>query len=284
MKLLSLTSGIALSATALLLLNTVPAKAAVAKVSVVNFAFVPATTNINVNDTVIWTWVAPSANHNIVTTASPTPAGWTNEPTLLSAPASFTNTFIAAGDFPYKCSLHSFTGSIVVSAVNEPPTNSIISPANGAVFSAPAKVTIQASAGDPDGSITNVQFKVGATLLTNETAAPFLATANNLPAGTYTFTAIASDNLGATATNFVSINVVTPITITLAGASKFSGINFQFSYAANTGLTYAVEHSSNLIDWISIVTNTAASNPVVFTDLNATNSPNFYRVQLMPNP
>jgi plastocyanin len=266
--------------------GTLSGHAAVANVSVVNFAFVPAVTNISVGDTVIWTWPSGSSGHNVVTTASPTPAGWTNEPTLFSGPASFANTFNASGSFPYQCTLHHFTGSIVVAAVSSPPTVSITNPAAGAVFAAPANVTIQAAASESGGAITNVQFLVGPSVLANVTTAPYFATTNNLAAGSYTLSAIASDGGGVTATNSVSISVVTPLTAALTNSAVISGSNFQFSYLANTGLSYVVQRAANLSppNWISLVTNVAASNPVVFIDTHATNSPNFYRVGRMPNP
>ena len=59
--------------------------------------------------------------------------------------------------------------------------------------------------------MTNVQFLVGATVLTNETVAPYSATTNNLAAGSYTLSVIAADNGGATATNAVTISVVNPV-------------------------------------------------------------------------
>ena len=101
--------------------------------------------------------------------------------------------------------------------VNNPPSVTITNPASGAVFAAPANITIQASASDPDtgDSVTNVQFLVGSTVLTNEATDPFTAVTNNLPAGDYTLTAIASDDNGATATNSVNIIVDTPPAVTI---------------------------------------------------------------------
>ncbi len=52
-------------------------------------------------------------------------------------------------------------GTIIVAAANVPPTVTITNPASGTVFAAPASVTIQASASDSDGTVTNVQFLVG---------------------------------------------------------------------------------------------------------------------------
>ncbi|MDD5140470.1 MAG: Ig-like domain-containing protein [Verrucomicrobiales bacterium] len=242
--------------------------------------FTPATTNINVGDRVIWVW--SGLNHS---STSDTAGLWDSG--VFNAPHSFTNQFNASGTFPYHCTIHvsfGMTGSIIVAAPNSPPSVTITNPASGTVLAAPANVTIQASATD-DGTVTNVQFLVGSTVLTNKAAAPFFAVTNNLAAGNYTLSAIASDNLGAKATNAVNISVVTPLALVIS-APQLLAASFQFNYSANTGLTYIVQRSTNLAvpDWISMVTNTAASNPVVFVDSQATNSPGFYRVGRLPNP
>jgi chitinase len=164
----------------------------------------------------------------------------------------------------------------------------ITNPLDNATLSAPANVTIQASASDPDagGSVTNVQFLVGSAVLTNQTTAPFSAATNNLAAGSYTLWAVASDNNGVKNTNAVTINVVTPVQTTLSGTAQMSSTNFQFSYSANVGLSYIVQRSTNLTEanWITLVTNVAGSNPVVFVDNHATNGTGFYRVGRLPNP
>lgn len=243
-------------------------------------AFFPSVTNIATGDQVVWTW------NNTLNLHSTTDTGvWDSG--LQANPFSFTNTFNSAGTYPYFCSRHvsfGMTGSIIVSAANLPPSVSITNPAAGTVLAAPANVTLQASATD-DGSVTNVQFLVGSTVLTNQATPPFFAVTNNLPAGVYTLSAIASDNLGVKATNSVSLSVVTPLALVLS-APQLAAAHFQFSYGANTGLAYLVQRSTNLAgsNWIALFTNQAASNPVVFVDPHATNSPGFYRVVRLPNP
>jgi hypothetical protein len=251
-------------------------------VSVVNFAFVPATTNIAVGDRVIWSW--GSGFHS--TTSTHTPPLWDSGAQF--TPFFYTNTFTTNGTFPYECTVHLFTGSIIVAPATQPPTVAITNPAPGAVFSAPADVTIRAAVNDPNsgGSVTNVQFLAGPTILTNEAAAPFVAVAANLAAGGYTLTAVATDNLGASATNTVTISVVTPVPLALGAPQQVSATAFQFNYAANAGLNYIVQRATTLAppDWTTIATNTAAGNPEVFTDVQATNNPGFYRVGRLPNP
>jgi len=244
--------------------------------------FVPAVTNINAGDQVTWNWVG--SFHSTTSTNSSWP-----DTGLKNSGFSFSHTFPTGGAFFYYCTQHGtpttgMKGAIFVAAPNLPPGVTITNPAAGTVLAAPASVTIRASATD-DGTVTNVQFLVGSTVVTNKAAAPYFAVTNNLPAGSYTLSAIASDNLGVKATNTVSLSVVTPLALTIS-PPQLAAASFKFNYAANTGLTYIVQRATNLVvpNWISIITNTAASNPVVFVDTHATNTPGFYRVGRLPNP
>jgi len=244
--------------------------------------FTPATTNIAVNDRVIWTWAGN--NHS---TTSDTNGLW--DSLVNNSPHSFTNTFTSAGTFPYHCTIHvslGMKGTIIVASPNVPPSVTITNPVSGTVFAAPANVTIQASASDSDGTVTNVQFRVGASVVINKAAAPFSAVTNNLAAGSYTLFAIASDNSGATATNQVAISVVTPVTVLLSAPRPVPPGKFRLSYTADAGLSYIVQRSTSLLspNWATLVTNTAASGSISFTDLNATFNPGFYRVGRLPNP
>jgi Bacterial Ig domain len=92
-----------------------------------------------------------------------------------------------------------------------PPTVSITSPASGASFAAPATIAIAADATDNDGSVTQVQFYSGATLIGTSTTSPFGMTWSNVPAGSYTLTAKATDNSGAVT---ASRSVATTVTAT----------------------------------------------------------------------
>ncbi len=255
--------------------------------------FSPAVVNINVGDSVLWTWASSghtstSGTNGVHGDDNGVPSGlWDSG--FLSSGARFTNTFTAAGNFAYYCTPHAgfgMTGEVMVAAVDLPPATAIFSPTNGAVFAAPANITVRATAGDSDGTVTNVQFRLGPNVLANVTAAPYSATTSNLAAGNYTLTAIATDDAGLSATNSVVISVVTPVAVTLAGPTATLGTGFQFSFSANTGLSYVVQFSTNLAaaNWIPLLTNVAASNPVIFTDLHATNPSAFYRVGRLPNP
>ncbi|HEY2329981.1 MAG TPA: hypothetical protein VGI63_09245, partial [Verrucomicrobiae bacterium] len=134
------------------------------------------------------------------------------------------------------------------------------------------------------GTVTNVQFFQNAGSLGNVAAAPFSIPVNNLSAADYTFSAVASDNGGLTATNSIIVHVVTANPVTISAPTFVPPKKFQFNYSVNTGLTYVVQASSNLANWNSLATNTAATSPVSFTDTNASGGAAFYRVGRLPNP
>jgi hypothetical protein len=96
-----------------------------------------------------------------------------------------------------------FTNVSVVSAAtpNQPPTVSLSNPASGATFLAPASIAISASASDSDGTIARVDFYAGTKLLGSDTTSPYAFTWSNVFDGSYTLTAVARDNAGATATS-----------------------------------------------------------------------------------
>jgi len=75
---------------------------------------------------------------------------------------------------------------------------------------APANVSINAAASD-DGSISKVEFFQGAVLIGTSTTSPYSLNWSNVPIGSYSLTAKATDNLGATKTSSsVNITVVQP--------------------------------------------------------------------------
>ena len=97
-------------------------------------------------------------------------------------------------------------------STNNMPSVSIISPADGADFNAPATVTISATAYDIDGTISKVDFYRDSTLLGTDTTAPYSFTWNNVTDGNYILTAKATDDEGAAGTSSpvnITVNVTT---------------------------------------------------------------------------
>jgi len=78
---------------------------------------------------------------------------------------------------------------------------SITKPVNNRSFAAPGYIHLEAAASDTDGRVTNVKFYNGSTLLRTEYEYPYTYHWENVPAGTYTITAVATDNWGAHTTS-----------------------------------------------------------------------------------
>jgi hypothetical protein len=126
-------------------------------------------------------------------TASPYVANWTNVPA-----GTYSLTAVATDNS--GATTTSAAVSLTV-ANNTPPSVAIAGPIDGALFTAPAAITITATAGDSDGSVASVAFLVNGTPIGTDTTSPYGVSWTNVAPGSYTLTAVATDNLGATATS-----------------------------------------------------------------------------------
>jgi RHS repeat-associated protein len=102
-------------------------------------------------------------------------------------------------------------GTIACSGGNAAPTVSITSPAANATFTAPASITLTANAQDTDGTVTQVQYFANASPIGTATASPYSFNWTNVAAGSYSLTAAATDNAGASTTS-------APVAITVGAA------------------------------------------------------------------
>jgi hypothetical protein len=95
---------------------------------------------------------------------------------------------------------------------NSPPSVSLANPTNNITIAANTPLQLKANATDPDGTITEVGFYNGTTLLNDppQTVAPWEYTWTPVTAGTYTITAKAKDNNGAISTSLSVTVTVTP--------------------------------------------------------------------------
>ena len=144
--------------------------------------------------------------------------GATSIGTVTSAPYQLSWSVPAAGSYSLTAvatdsfGLATTSGPVSITVnTHVPPTVSLTAPANGSVLPAPASVTLAANATANTGSIANVQFFQGLVLLGTVTSAPYSFAVSGLAAGTYIFTATATDSSGASTTSAaVTIAVVAP--------------------------------------------------------------------------
>jgi hypothetical protein len=138
-----------------------------------------------------------------------------------TAPYSATFTTSTQGSYSLTAVAHDAAGNSTTSgavpvtvqgAGNQVPTVRLTSPTNGSTFTAPATIWLAATASDAEGPIARLEFYSGTTLLWTEYNLPYEDSWRNVPAGTYTLTAVAYDGQGAKTTS-------APVTVTVNGSN-----------------------------------------------------------------
>ena len=100
------------------------------------------------------------------------------------------------------------TTATAPATANQNPIVSISSPSKSASFTSPATITIEINASDPDGSITEVELFQGNVKLGELVTFPYSFTWQEVPEGTWSLTAVATDNNGSrTVSVAVSVTV-----------------------------------------------------------------------------
>ena len=176
----------------------------------------PQTINIGVGDTVRWTTTDELFPHSVNSTGG----AWIISQQVFDGGPPCTYLFSNTGTYTYFDNGSGMSGTVIVSAANTPPSVAVTSPANNAVLSAPATFAISASASDTGGSVASVEFRLNANVVGTDTTSPYSVTASNITSGTYTISAIATDNLGLKATNTISVVVTVPPTVTISAPTN----------------------------------------------------------------
>ncbi len=98
--------------------------------------------------------------------------------------------------------------TVIGQSGNQAPAVTITQPATGTQVAAPATVTINATATDPENRMASVGFYVEGTLISTDTTAPYSASWSASTPGTYSLTARAQDaDGGSTTSSAVSVTV-----------------------------------------------------------------------------
>jgi GH35 family endo-1,4-beta-xylanase/co-chaperonin GroES (HSP10) len=117
------------------------------------------------------------------------------------------------------------------------PVVSLTAPANNATYAIGATVTLTATATDPNGTISSVAFYNGTTLLGTVTTAPYTYSWTNVAQGSYSITAVATDNsANQTTSTAVSIIVGNPQT-QLVNNGEFDNGTTGWTLQNNSGAT-----------------------------------------------
>ena len=152
--------------------------------------------------------------------------------------------------------------------INTPPVISLGVSTNGTPFSAPATISLAASASDTDGTVTRVDFYEGTTLIGTATTGPFSFAWNSVPSSSYSLTAKATDNIGATATSAPVSVTVSPPMVFLRITPPTNGTAV-LNVSGPTGRNLTIYDSLDLHDWLPIVTVPNPTGALRFTNAAA---------------
>ncbi|WP_245970527.1 carbohydrate-binding protein [Pseudochryseolinea flava] len=206
-----------------------------------------------------------SGTSTLATTAVNATNGWQTWTTVsatvnLAAGAQTLRLHAAAGGFNLNW--------IQFTSGNTGPTVSITSPVNNASFTPPANINIQATAADANGAVTQVAFYNGTTLLGTDTSSPYSFSWTNVAAGTYTVTARATDNGGATTTSSpITVRVNTPTNAPIGQTITLLGNNGRYVNGMNG--TAAMQCNSAAVGtWEKFVVVDAGNGKVALRSMN----------------
>jgi hypothetical protein len=177
------------------------------------------------------------------------------------------------------------TSSVAVLTVNRPPVAGAVEA--GAAQDTPAvyaasKLSLHCT--DPDGDTIAVSG-VSATStnggMVSLLGGSIIYTPPAVYAGTDAFTYTISDGRGGTVSAWVVVNVVNTNTADfnrVAGPTWTSSNTVSVTFAGIPSYSYILKRSTNLVDWESILTNTAPANGILqLMDLNPPQPTGFYR-------
>jgi hypothetical protein len=146
----------------------------------------------------------------------------------------------------------------VNTATNKAPTVSLTSPLAGTSFTAPATVTLSATASDPENQLARVEFYAGSARIGTDTTAPYSFSWTNVAAGTYSITARSFDAAGASATSGAA-------SITVSAATTSTAAPKTVAFTAST------DHATNVTNYVlkifAATADTAKATAVATSDL-----------------
>jgi hypothetical protein len=217
-----------------------------------------------------------------------------------SITAGFNGTFTTVNATPATFTLNGTTCNGGGTG-NTPPTVSLTSPTSGQSFPAGSSVQLAASASDPGGAVSRVEFRVDGNLVNTDTSSPYSFNVTGLASGSHTAQATAFDNgtpalSAATAavpftiqgTAQLSISA-TPTTLTLAGgttgtstvrlsAAPTSSVTVTITRSGSTAITHTpATVTLNNTNWNTgaTVTFTAAAGTAAATSTFALTAPSY---------
>jgi Domain of unknown function (DUF4082)/Bacterial Ig domain/Bacterial Ig-like domain (group 2)/Fibronectin type III domain len=202
-------------------------------------------------------------------------ATWTSSSTAVAAVnAGGLATAASAGATTISAMRSGVTGSSTLTVILNPPTIVLTAPANGAVYTGPVTISLAASVTANGHAITKVQFYNGATLLNEDTSAPYSFTWNSVSAGSYSLTARAVYDAGSiVASSPANVTVVNPAP-TVVLTSPTNGATYTAPATMNLAAGVTVNgHSITKVQFYNGVTllgeDTSAPYSLTYSNVSA---------------
>ena len=137
-----------------------------------------------------------------------------------------------------------------------PPVIALAAPANGASYTAPANITLQANVTANGHTIAQVQFFNGSTLLGTDTAAPYTLAWNNVAVGTYSLTAKLTYDGGSTITSAGAT-----VTVSASGGSGQASVSLAWNAVSSPNVaSYNLYYGGASQTYTNVVSAGSATN------------------------
>ncbi|MGD0411972.1 MAG: Ig-like domain-containing protein [Verrucomicrobiota bacterium] len=167
-----------------------------------------------------------------VSAASPLSVTWTNPPY-----GPYVLTAVAADNY----GIVTTSAPVNITVTVQKPVVAIINPTNGAAFAGGNNISVNAAASDANsgGGIVRVSFYAGTNLLGVVSNAPYGMVWTNPATGTYSLTAVATDNYGASNTSGTNTVIVNPASYIFTFNSATYSVNENGATVALTVVNHA---------------------------------------------
>ncbi|MET0535507.1 MAG: cellulase family glycosylhydrolase [Steroidobacter sp.] len=199
------------------------------------------------------TFSQPAGSAQVTATSN---ASWNgNIPTGGSVTIGFNGTFTTTNGPPASFTLNGTTCN-GGGTTNTPPQVTLNTPTSGQTFASGASVALAATASDPGGAVSRVEFRVDGNLVNTDTSSPYSFTVTGLANGSHTAQATAFDNgspalsaataavpftIGSTTTPSIT---ATPTTLSLNGGTTGTSI-LRLSAAPTSAVTVTITRSGS---------------------------------------
>ncbi|MDB6055851.1 MAG: hypothetical protein JWN25_3374 [Verrucomicrobiales bacterium] len=176
------------------------------------------------------------------------------------------------------------TSSVVnITVTNIPPQVTLTNPVNSASYPLCSSFTLIPEIIAGSGSITDVTFYNGTTVMFTRLAPPYTFIVTNAMEAAYAFSVRVRDSVGQSVTSkIVNVTTVNPPLHTLIGGFESPG-QIEFCFTGIPGTNYVFEATANLFEpivWVPVQTSRVVNSALIFSDSNVNSfKQRFYRAR-----